>query len=420
MFLRSLLSAALLAALMSVGCAGGGGPVAGVGGRPGAVGEGPLVRYIELPEFPGMFAIWGATGRDRRGHIWFAVCGHSLDNPTAHLYELVPSTGRIIDRGDVLSALKSCGVYRPGELQMKIHSRIYQADDGHIYFSSMDENGEQLQTGRLPTWDSHLWRLRLPEGRWEHLMATREALIAAGGFGRYIYALGYLGHKLYQYDRKTGRSRMVEVGSLNGHVSRNFLIDRRGHIYVPRVTGGQRRWSWKAELVELDSNLQELAATPLKRYFGWSLMGTHGITAFQPLKDGSIAFVTHPGRLFLVVPPAPPDEGPAQVVDLGWFHPDGRSYTASLFADEAGPCLLGVSRRRGGYDWVTYDLQARTARTEPFRISEPQPLSLAGTQLYGSITRDDLGNFYVAGARHRGDPDAEVKLEPVLLQVRTR
>ena len=55
---------------------------------------------------------------------------------------------------------------------MKIHSKIVQGPDGCLYFASMDEEGERTDGSRPPTWGSHLWRLRLSDGGWEHLFSA--------------------------------------------------------------------------------------------------------------------------------------------------------------------------------------------------------------------------------------------------------
>lgn len=88
--------------------------------------QAPTLVPIEIPQFPGSHSIWGATGRDNRGHVWFGVSATGVEIPSAHLFELVPETGEVIDRGDVVSQLKRSGVYRAGEGQMKIHSKIIQ------------------------------------------------------------------------------------------------------------------------------------------------------------------------------------------------------------------------------------------------------------------------------------------------------
>jgi len=372
----------------------------------------PAVSRVAIPKFPGMFAIWGATGRDSRGHVWFGVCGHSRSHPSAHLFELDPATGRVSDRGNVVDALKRCGVYRKGELQMKIHSRIHQAADGHLYFASMDENNESQRTGKLPPWGGHLWRYRLADRRWEHLLRTRQPLIALAGGRQHVYALGYWGHVLYAYDTRTGASRSVKVGAVAGHISRNLFTDAREHVYVPRISAGDGSDAWVATLVEFDASLTEVAQTPLAHYLSGTPAGSHGITGFQPLNDGTIAFVTHSGRLSQLRPSA---KGPAKIIDLGWFHPKGRSYATSLFVDVSGRYLMGVVKAfREPFRWVVYDLRTRKSEIFPFRIDGPKCLWDSMTLLYGSVTRDEAGCVYLAGK----EPIWGGASTPLLLKVR--
>jgi len=380
----------------------------------------PIVKRIAIPNFPGAHAIWGATGQDRRGHIWFGVsAAAAVELPSARLFEFVPATGELINRGDVVGELKRCGLHRPGEGQMKIHSKIIQADDGHLYFASMDEQNEDLRSLKLPTWGGHLWRLRLPENKWEHLLTTPEPLLAMAGGGRCVYALGYFGHVLYQYDCKTGRIRSVTVGAAGAHISRNFFTDRRGHVYVPRVKAAAGPAA--ATLVEFDSALREIAETPMDHYLRGQPTHTHGIIGFQPLEDGSVAFLTHSGYLYLVKPSAdgPARQGdavasPAKLSGLGWFYPRGSCYTPSLFTDPGNRRLMGLAQRYGRYDWVIYDLKLRQSAVVAFTLRGPKPLWHRRTLLYGSVVRDKAGNFYVGGMAPREGEG----FEPILLQVR--
>jgi len=351
------------------------------------------VRRVEIPKFKGTFSIWGATGRDHRGHIWFGVCGHDLTYPTGHLFELNPATGKVTDRGDLISALKANKVYQPDELQMKIHSKIIQGCGGHLYFVSMDENFEDMRAEKLPKWGGHMWRYRLPENRWEHLLRTREPLIAAAGGKRYLYGMGYFGHKVYRYDLKTRKVLSVRVGSTGGHVSRNIIVDAREHLFVPRLERDGRELV--ASLVEYDTNLRELRATKLRHYIRRNPVNCHGIIGYQPLPDGRIVFSTHHGFLYVVEPTK--GEAPSQVRELGWFHPRGSSYAPSLFLDAAGENLMGVTARRGRHQWVTYNLKTRRRRAETIDVTEGKPIEHRKTLLYGSITRDDSGNCYLVG-----------------------
>jgi hypothetical protein len=368
--------------------------------------EPPQVVKIPIPKLEGGSAVWGSTGRDQQGHIWFGVSAF----PSAHLLEYLPEQDQVVDRGDVVSELDRANVHRSGESQMKIHSKILQAADGNLYFTSADEAGENEDGSKLPTWGSHLWRLRLPESRWEHLMSAPEGLIAVSGFGTLIYALGYFDHILYQFNCDTNTVRSVRVGSVGGHITRNFLSDDRGHVYVPRLT-----YKGAAELtvtlVEFDTMLKEIAETPLRHYIEDSPLDTHGIVSFQYLADRSIVFVTHPGYLYRVTPH---DDRPAEVAELGWIHPKGEAYVASLFSLDGTRYLAGVSNRDGRHEWLVYDLVTRKSVASRFELPTQNGKPLQDLLLYGSLTRDNLGNFYVGGT-FTIEPS---KGAPILLQVR--
>ena len=124
------------------------------GPAPGTSGVRVTIRELELPLFAGANAIWGASGRDDQGHLWFGVSVQ--DEKSARLIEYLPQQDRFVDHGDPVTALETHGLSRDGTRQVKIHSKIIQADDGHLYFSSMDEEGENHKTGALPHWGSCL------------------------------------------------------------------------------------------------------------------------------------------------------------------------------------------------------------------------------------------------------------------------
>lgn len=394
---------------------------------------GPALTEIALPAFPGAHAIWGATGQDSRGHIWFGVTAGNTPVPSAHLVEYDPETARTTDRGDVIDQLKQAGVLRAGEHQAKIHSRIVQGPDDCLYFASMDEEGENEDGSRLPTWGGHLWRLRLATSRWEHLLAVPEALIAVGAGDRFVYALGYFGHVLYRYDTKTGGFKHVEVGSVDGHVSRNFIVDARGHAYVPRLRAEETplgRRVVRASLVEFDSDLGEVRETRLDAdhyLHKGDPTGSHGMTGLQEMADRSWFFTTHVGFLFHVVPPstAPGStatNGPAEIVSVSWFHPNGPTYVASLFTADGASTLLGLSRDNlvegasGDFQWLTCDVTALGCRVAPFVLAGAESTAVARGALYGSSTRDARGDLYVVGT----GPASSGGNRPIVLRVRPR
>lgn len=393
----------------------------------------PQVVEIVVPDIPGNSAIWGATGRDDRGRIWYGVTCESSDPPSAHLMELDPATCQSVDRGNVVNELKRLGLARPDDQQTKIHSKIVQAEDGHLYFSSMDEAGELALEGKPPTFGSHLWRFRLADYRWEHLAAVPEGLIAVGTGGRFVYALGYYGHVLYQYDIQTGVLRKVRVGSTAGHVSRNFLVDARGHAYVPRLVaptipppfqGGAGGGSaaappvgapkWLASLVEYDAQLKEIGESPLPNYLDPKLHpeNSHGIVSLSPLADGSLTLLTHVGHLYRVTPPQ--GEGRATVESEGWMHPAGACYTASLFSYDGQRWLLSAGRRgEGKYEWLARDQSTGQTLARDLTIVDLFQPSRRDVLLYGSATRDFQGRFYLGGRFVQGDGGSR----PMLMRI---
>jgi len=367
----------------------------------------PRFVPIEVPRVPGDpssgdGAIRGATGCDSRGHVWFGVSTPAVADASAHLFEYVPDNGEVIDRGDVLSELKRCGLYRPDQRQGVIPSRIVPDSDGNLYFSSTDQQGEDEHERPSAAGRSHLWRLRLPENRWEHLLAAPEGLVAVAGAGDWIYSLGRPGRVMYQYDVKSGEVNSVVVGGANDHASHTFICDHRGHVYVPRLSRVDDSGDeLSVALVEFDASLQEVAETVLRHYRPKTPATAddrlvpprlEGIVARQYLADRSVAFVTQAGFLYRIVPRG---DGAADVTGLGWFHPDGEADVASLFTFAGQRYLLGASNKNGRCEWLVFDLSTNGSQAVQIPKSEPVHRAL---RVFGCVTRDNDGNFYLTGA----------------------
>jgi hypothetical protein len=233
-------------------------------------------------------------------------------------------------------------------------------------------------------------------------MAAPEGLIAIATSGRFVYTLGYFNHVLYQYDCRTGAIRLTTIGARGGHISRNLFCDYHGHVYVPRLED-------KATLVELDSDLREVAATPLEYYSDAADDSSHGITGFQAMADRSVAFTTDQGYLYRVVPR---ENQPSEVEPLGWIHPTGKTYIASMFTSDGQQHLMGVGAEGPKLFWYVYDLPARKTTITPFPPFDLNGAVVDHSLLYGSVTRDNQGRCYVVGVcNHQG------KDQPLLIQV---
>ena len=95
----------------------------------------------------------------------------------------------------------------------------------------------------------------------------------------------------------------------------------------------------------------------------------------------------------------------AEVKDLGWMHPLGEMEIESLFTFDGASWLLAVAHLPvNNFEWVTFDLNSSTSKTTSLDI----PLRYAGVNrgllLYGSMTRDDEGAFYVVGTSMETEP----------------
>jgi hypothetical protein len=367
-------------------------------------GTAPTTLRIPLPPNPDANAIWGALGRDAAGNIWFGVSVHR--GYSATLMQLDPVRLTVKPRGEVMVEYAKIEPPKHEHSQLKIHSPIVQGPDGYIYFTSHDEEGINEEKRTPPTFGGNLWRLNPKVGKWERLHTTRDGLIAACGGGRYIFAMGFFGHNVYRYDTKSGAIRTKFIDSHGRHVSRNFFADARGHVYVPRVRIG-RDGKYSASLLEFNTEMLEIANTPLPYYNGNGDMGeNHGIIAAIAGAPGRHYFATHIGRLHEVVYGS--DASPATINDLGWIHPAGSAYTASLFSLDGGKRLASAALRGRKLEWVEFDIGSRQATVAPLDAKGTQ-----GAALFGSGTVDAQGRMYVGGSEARAGGGNQ----PFLLQI---
>jgi hypothetical protein len=94
---------------------------------------------------------------------------------------------------------------------------------------------------------------------------------------------------------------------------------------------------------------------------------------------------------------------------MGWYHPAGPRYVASMFRDTSSGTLYGVATGSGNgsdaFEWVTRGSDGRAGVAPLLYGDVPFP---GGAVLYGSMTRDPQGRFYVVGTMH---------YKPIVLQI---
>ena len=118
-------------------------------------------------------------------------------------------------------------------------------------------------------------------------------------------------------------------------------------------------------------------------------------------------FATGKGRLYQE---RPAQTGPFTLDDLGWIHPAGPRYAASMFRNDETGALYAVAMpsNEGGrrFEWITRSTRG-TSTVAPFPYGDaPQFPSQA--LVYGSMTHDTKGRFFVVGTMDN---------KPLVLQV---
>ncbi|MBW8191841.1 hypothetical protein K0504_12415 [Neiella marina] len=352
------------------------------------------ISFSQLQLDAEMDAIWGATGRDDAGNIYFGVSSHGGQQGTSELFKYNPYSGQFKSLGDTVSQLTKLGLAPSDVKQNKLHSKIIAADDGYLYFSSFDESGESQRNLTLPTWGGHLWRTRPGSAQWEHLLATEHALIAVQVRDRYVYALGYWGHELFQFNMVSGEVKTVSVGSDTAHVSRNFLIDQHANVYIPKVRETGDGLSY-ASLEHYDRKLNHVTSYIMPNYVSKSWDGYHGITGYAETQNGDVYFVTQEGRLYRLDSTT---GGLDKLKELGFMHPKGNASIESLFSLDGNQYLGAVARAKGQKkaQWLTYDLNLKQATATTL------PSIPSNRLIYGSVTRDNEGHIYLVGSHWQG------------------
>lgn len=225
------------------------------------------VAETVVPDVPGGAAIWSGITRDRAGRLWFAVSTELEANASASVFEF-DGVRPPQFRGNVASALRTVPGTPPDEKARLILSPILEADDGHLYFSSISDSTAHPDPRQAPRWGSRLWRIRRPENTWEMLLQVPQGIATIACYGDYVYALAYPGQRLLQYHVPSGQTKSVVVESPPTHVCRTLVIDARGHLFIPSILSDPTNPSMgsAASLAEYSPQLRMLQRTPLEHY----------------------------------------------------------------------------------------------------------------------------------------------------------
>jgi len=371
----------------------------------------PKLRSLDIPLVHGMNSIWGATGRDHIGRMYFGISAwDGLEDPSGSLWRFDPSSDAFECLGSVNEKLDELGIRVKSpfpETQIKIHSKIFQADDGRIYFSTQDEHQEKEDGSSGALFGGRLISFEPKTQRWECILKSPEGLIALAARGRYVIAQGYFGHVVYQYDTESRTLRSKRLGTFKGHVSRNIFMDRRMHVYGIRVKPAgddDQQGVYQVEdqrlrvsLVELDTQLQEVQDWPLDDYLLTGTTSSEGITGYCELNDGSIAFVAQTGALWKISL----DNGNAKLDRLGWFSPEGSAFCGGLFCPFGERYICGFTIKKQGepYKWTVFDMDKRQSYTLKVDPHSQSLLNREHLLAYGTETIDHQSRAYVVGWR---------------------
>ena len=362
----------------------------------------PQFEDILLPDFPGAYAVWGAVGNDKEGRIWVGVSSEGVSPASAHLMEYDPASRQMTDRGNIVQQLRDAGCYREGEQQGLICSSIVRGEDGHLYFASLGEDGAQIDGSRVPPWGSHLWRVRLPERRWEHLAVVPEGLVAIAMHGDSLYALGYPDHVVYRYHLPDKQIKHAVVGAVGGHICRTLVCDGRGHLFVPRLTAGAAD-VFTCDLVELDPELREVRRNPFPDYLynAADVARSRGIAGAVNLSDGSILLALAWGSLCQL---KSTDSTSSYASTFKLSSEDAGEIT-SLACDVNHHITMAATIARAARDsssrLILHDPTKGATVIDPIRLDPP----LGMPQLWGVGAVGGDGAVYFAGLFPRGDLD---------------
>ncbi|WP_395344648.1 hypothetical protein PN836_007755 [Ningiella sp. W23] len=353
----------------------------------------PLLKQLPLVIDETGEMIWGAATADVDGNLFFAVSSYQQDNNSASLLKYIPDSALTIPRSDVITQLASEGNLDDDIIQDRIQGNMAMAEDGYLYFVSMDYKTETREKQSL--YGGRLWR-KLPQStNWDLVLNSDASLATVHTHGQFVYTLGHWGHVLYQYNTQTQRSTNIPVGSVPGHYSRDFLVDASGSIFVPRIEKLQDG-EINAVLVEIDESLGVADFHPLNHYWNGDGFGNHGIVSQTLMENGELYFVTSGGYLYKITQN---EVGRNVVHELGLFDTQQTNmYISALYSPDNNSLLVGLGRSKehDEYRWFIRELNTQTTVSYPIVEMPKQSLLLYGAG------KNEQGLPLIVGGDKRG------------------
>nr|WP_136251767.1 hypothetical protein [Ningiella ruwaisensis] len=348
----------------------------------------PKLRDIPLPEDLNNTAVWNGVGINDEGEVYLGLSSIQAVDNTAFVISIDPKTQQIKRHSDAVSQLKQEGVYETGLSQKRLQTDFIADDDGFIYFATHDRMG--MDKSNLSQSGSYLWRMHKGDDNWELLLKTEESIIAIKKHKQFIFALSFWDHVLYKYDTVSQLSSAIKIGSFPRHFSRKFIIDKRGHIFVPRVEKDIED-QLSVVLVELNTDLAILDIHPMPDYWNANGLGNHGIVASTETLEGVTYFTVASGGLYKLEESV---SGRSKLDYLGKFEPQlPESYISLVIAPEQVPILVGFgkTKRESDYYWFIRELSTNIVVNYPATEFDGRFL------LYGANHKRDKSQIYIVG-----------------------
>lgn len=378
--------------------------------RPALAGEEQIVaaRSVEFPGYEYMDGAYTGLLEAKNGLVYVGLCTHNGRNH-AVLAVYDPATGKTRPVADMGQA---AGEEGKGRLpQGKIHSRIRQAADGNIYFTTHFGYPSNNVNAKIDYPGGHFMVYNPGDGICRSIARApeQEGIISAelDDAHQVMYGLTYPSGLFLICDLKTGKLR--NVGSLSGGatVCRIIACDDAGNVYASREPDQIVKYdprtkkiaTLKTTVPSLDLNAPEWMGNTVGRKIWRTIIWDDKVKKLYGIHGGT-------SRLFVFDPAAETAQGIGQVCAQSDIGHEVLTYATLAFAQ--GPDrILYYAPSQGLFDYfnskplrgpahlVTFNPSAITIRDHGVIIADGQRRVL-GCQ-NAAVSRDGK-TLYLMGA----------------------